>query len=237
MILILKSANLYQVHQGFFNLISTRIDNRTLLQTSVGVRIKDRRKQIEMTLEDLAAKTGLTASFISQVERGKANVSLHSLQIIAEALSVPVFYFVAKENITNTPLPKETPKPPVPIEQKQIVSGSYNPVVAPSRRSRLVLANTGLELELLVPNIGRKLIAFKARLAPQTFHIANHMKEPTEEILYMISGTLTLEFTDATYILHPDETIYFEGEKLIRMVNNSDVEDTVWISTITPGIF
>ncbi|NPV76068.1 MAG: helix-turn-helix transcriptional regulator [Anaerolineae bacterium] len=210
------------------------MDEQNPLQTNVGVRIKERRKQVEMTLDELAEKTGLTASFISQVERGKANISLNSLHTVAKALGVPVFYFVAEGD-----LPEESHT--FGRQELSTTNSSrgdkFNPVVIPAQRSKLVLPNTGIQIELLVPSIGRKLLSFKARLEPGKFHVANRLLESTEEILYVISGKLTLEFTDGTYTLSPDESIYFEGEKLLRMISASEDEDTVWISTITPGIF
>ncbi|MCC6146871.1 MAG: helix-turn-helix transcriptional regulator [Anaerolineaceae bacterium] len=207
---------------------SVKIEKLNTMHSNVGTRVKEFRKQAGMTLNNLAERTGLTASFISQVERGRASLSLNSLQALASALEIPVFQFIATEPSTedktlSTPMSSNSDK--------------FNPVVSPGKRSRFVLPDTGLELELLVPNIGRKLLSFKARLAPRTFHVAHPLIEPTEEILYVIAGTLTLEFTDALYVLHPEETIYFEGEKLLRMINNSETEEVVWISTITPGVF
>lgn len=210
------------------------MDDQNPLQTNVGARIKERRKQVEMTLDELAEKTGLTASFISQVERGKASISLNSLHALAKALGVPVFYFV-----TDSDIPEAIPASGRQEESLANVSRGekFNPVVIPEKRSKLVLPNTGIQIELLVPSIGRRLLSFKARLEPGKMHVANKLQEPTEEILYVISGKLTLEFTDGIYTLSPDESIYFEGEKLLRMISASEDEDTVWISSITPGIF
>lgn len=210
------------------------MEDQNLFQPSLGGRIKARRKLAGLTLEDLADKTGLTASFISQVERGKANVSLNSLQIIAVALGIPVLYFVGDPPAQLSPQSEGASNSLPPVAKTKEL---FNPVVLPNTRSRLVLPNSGIELELLVPNIGRKMISFKARLAPKITHVASHHKEPTEEILYVLSGTITLEFTDATFQLHPEETIYFEGHNLVRIINPSEFQDAIWISTITPGIF
>lgn len=53
---------------------------------SLGYRIQVRRKETGQSLRDLAGKRDLTASFISQVERGQTNPSIDSLRRIAEAL-------------------------------------------------------------------------------------------------------------------------------------------------------
>ena len=210
------------------------MNDQNILQTNVGARIKERRKLVEMTLGELAEKTSLTASFISQVERGKASISLNSLHSVSKALGVPVFHFVTDGN-TQEALSEPGHQELSPANTSR--GEKFNPVVIPGNRSKLVLPNTGIEIELLVPNIGRKLLSFKARLAPGKFHVANRLQEETEETLYVLSGKLILEFTDGSYTLSQDESIYFEGEKLLKMINGSEDEDTVWISSITPGIF
>lgn len=56
----------------------------------LGSRLKMARTRARMTLKVLAAKTGLSESFLSQLERDKANASLASLQRITRALGTNV---------------------------------------------------------------------------------------------------------------------------------------------------
>ena len=56
-----------------------------------------------MSLKDLAERIGLTASFLSQVERELAEPSITSLRKIAEALDVPIFYFLL-DNDNHSPV-------------------------------------------------------------------------------------------------------------------------------------
>ncbi|WP_221563190.1 helix-turn-helix domain-containing protein [Alkalihalobacillus sp. TS-13] len=61
---------------------------------SIGKQIKSLRKTSKMTLKELAGHTGVSISFLSQVERGKSSVTLESLKKIADALDVnPSFFF------------------------------------------------------------------------------------------------------------------------------------------------
>lgn len=69
------------------------------LAAAVGKRIKVLRSQWRWTQEHLAERTGLTAKFISEVETGKTNPSLRTLESIADALKVSLpslFAFVPK---------------------------------------------------------------------------------------------------------------------------------------------
>jgi transcriptional regulator with XRE-family HTH domain len=61
----------------------------------VGPKLKQRRNELNLSLRALAAETGLSAAFLSQIERGKSNPSLNSLQRIAKALNVSFYYFLS----------------------------------------------------------------------------------------------------------------------------------------------
>jgi transcriptional regulator with XRE-family HTH domain len=203
------------------------------INVNVGERLHKRRKELRLTLKELAMQSGLTASFLSQVEHNKVNLSLNSLQLLAEALDVPVMYFMAEDR-GNT---GKTKLPDVEIPQKtRDPRLNYSPVVGRDKRSRLILPESGLEFELLVPSLGQKMVAFKGCLSPNTEHLASRLRESTDEIIYVLSGELAIELEDGQYIVRSDESIYFEGDKLIRMVNVSD-QMTTWISVITPAVF
>ncbi len=60
----------------------------------IGGAIRQRRQRLGMTLKDLAAASGLSVPFLSQVERDQAMPSLVSLAQIASALDVETGYFI-----------------------------------------------------------------------------------------------------------------------------------------------
>lgn len=60
---------------------------------TLGARIRSIRQQRRQTLEALARQTGLTASFLSQVEREVVSPSVASLQKMAQALGTTVGTF------------------------------------------------------------------------------------------------------------------------------------------------
>ncbi len=59
----------------------------------IGQKIKELRTRQRITLKELAKKTGLTASFFSQLERNLTSPSVTSLEKIAQALDNKVSYF------------------------------------------------------------------------------------------------------------------------------------------------
>ena len=55
-----------------------------------GERLRSRRKELQMTLEDVAEKAQMNWSYIAQVERGERNVGIDNMSALAEALDVPL---------------------------------------------------------------------------------------------------------------------------------------------------
>lgn len=63
----------------------------------LGKKIKDIRLSKSVSLRDLAKHTGLTRSFLSQVERGKSSPSIASLERIACALHIRLSHFFEED--------------------------------------------------------------------------------------------------------------------------------------------
>lgn len=55
-----------------------------------GERLRSRRKEMKLTLEDVAEKAQMNWSYIAQVERGERNISIDNMTALAEALDVPL---------------------------------------------------------------------------------------------------------------------------------------------------
>ncbi|KQU13096.1 DNA-binding protein [Bacillus sp. Leaf13] len=70
---------------------------------SIGKKLKLLRKERKLTLKSLAEQTGVSISFLSQVERGKSSVTLESLKKIADTLDVsPSFFFSEDRSQENS---------------------------------------------------------------------------------------------------------------------------------------
>ena len=178
-----------------------------------GDKIRTRRQELGLSLRELARRTDLTASFLSQVERGLTSTSIESLRRIAAGLGVTILHFLA-----------ETPK--------------RSPVVRKGERSRLTLADTGLVYELLVPDLTRKMEIFIGNVKPGKKNFARApLREPTEECIFVLEGSLEVGLGTETYIIEEGDSVYFEGIQLTSLANASETDDVRWISIITPPVF
>jgi transcriptional regulator with XRE-family HTH domain len=205
------------------------------LNQNVSLRLKKRRKELSISLRHLAAQTNLSASFISQVEHGKAKLSLNSLQSIAEALQVPLLYFLSETDID----PENKPSSHLLTSQDAPSSphrDGYSPIVPLQDRPKLILPRSGVEYELIVPASNRKMVAIAGCLSAGTGNVARRLREPTEEFIFVLAGKLKVILENQVFILCPGDTIYFEGEQLQELICASQ-ETVRWISVITPAVF
>ncbi len=69
------------------------VDLETHLNTEVGRCIRGKRHESNLTLKQLANRTGLSVSLISQIELGKSAASMSTMHKLAAALSVKMTFF------------------------------------------------------------------------------------------------------------------------------------------------
>lgn len=181
---------------------------------SFGERIRARRKELGLSLEELAQRTALTASFLSLVERDMSNPSLESLRHIAEALGVPPFYF-SQENGGAT---------------------LQNPVVRAGGRIKVTFPPGDVTSELLVPNLRNKLEVFITHIKPAAGNIARTPQMDTEECLLVLEGQVRVVLHEQEYVLSAGDSIYIHGFAL-REISAVGETEAVFLSAITPPIF
>lgn len=186
-------------------------DGVTLL-TGMGERIRRRRQQQELSLQQLADRTGLTPSFLSQVERGVTEPSISSLRRIARALGVPVFYFLLED---------ERPEP----------------VVRRSRRRVLRLPGCQGQWELLSPpDPHSQLEVVLTRLPPGEASGDESTTHPGEECFVVLQGEMEIAVADAVYRLEEGDAIQIRAS-LPHWIRNPGEHELVVLAAITPPMF
>jgi DNA-binding NtrC family response regulator len=69
------------------------LDVEKRLNAMVGERARTRRHEMELTLKQVANRTGLSVSLISQIELGKSAASVLTLHKLSTALGIKMTYF------------------------------------------------------------------------------------------------------------------------------------------------
>ena len=178
----------------------------------LGERIRQQRQQLNLSLQELAARTGLTASFLSQVERDVTEPSISSLRRVASALEVPVFYFLLDER-------------------------TRSPVVRKAQRRILRLHDTAAQWELLSPSDPTlQLEVVITKLPPGVASGDEFTAHPGEECFVVLKGEMEITVAEETYRLHEGDAIQFRSTIPHRIRNGGETELQV-LAAITPPKF
>lgn len=71
-----------------------------------GALVRERRKALKMSQDDLALATGVSRRFVIQLEAGKASSQLGRALLVASAVGLRVFDLLAQDNTANALLPE-----------------------------------------------------------------------------------------------------------------------------------
>lgn len=177
----------------------------------VSDKIRSKRTEQKLTLKGLSEKTGLSVSFLSQVERGSSSLAITSLKKIADALETPITQFF--EGLTNHNYSvKSTDHKPFRIE------GSSAEYV------RLGGSFTGKALEPLHVTLSPG--------KPQD-KVFSH---PGEEFYYVLEGVVLFTVDGKEYILKVGDSIHFPSH-LPHTWENPLNEDAKVLCVLTPVLF
>lgn len=176
----------------------------------IGERIRQRRKELNLSLRALGSRTNLTASFLSQVENNQSSLSLASLQRIATALEVQMFALFGGDQ-------------------------SPSPVIRNTERPKLGICDAEICYELLSRDFDSQLMAVLIQIEPGGRRIAERLSKPTDELMYVLRGRLSIIIEEQTYTLEPGDSISYEGQSLREFAALGDHEACV-ICCLTPPV-
>jgi transcriptional regulator with XRE-family HTH domain len=178
--------------------VSTEVD--------VGERLRTLRRFRRYTLQSVAERSGLSESFLSQVERGRSNASIASLKRIADALGVTMADLFEPDGL---PGPR---------------------VLRREERPALQFGILGRKL-LLTPRPLQHLEVFAGELevggstGPEPYAHGD-----SEELFVVVSGTVRLELGGELFELERGDSIDYRSSTPHRAVNTGDeLAEVLWI--------
>ena len=180
------------------------------IEKSLATLLQDRRKQLGVTLQELADRSGLSPAFLSQAERGKTTPSLISILKLAEALQVDINYFVT------------------PPEPGSLVRRADGPV-----RIDMVSPVAYYRLDSAVKN--KKLTVLLVEIPPHCI-IPPVSRDEGEELIYVLSGRLRTEIDHEVFDLSPGDSLHLNSQSQRAISNITDsTTRCIWVGT--PPIF
>ena len=176
---------------------------------SLGKRLRELRKERGLTLAQLGQRAGLSASYLSQIERGVTMPSLATLTTIASALDVEVRYFF-EDDLSA-------------------------PSIVRSNQGKRLDSTAGAIVEFLSADLSDKKIQpyrLVCRPGASTDRPATH---PGEEVGFILKGQLTVTVGEETFVLEAGDSIHYQALQPHSWRNEGD-EECVAIWAVSPPI-
>lgn len=159
----------------------------------LGRRLRMSRRRLGLTLDALSGRTGLSKSFLSQMESGRANPTLESLHRIAEAVETPLSVLLGGPG-GAAPRPR--------------TAAALTTTYRPARGGRQWAEGEGRTYPLTAPGARR----FETVLAEGTpAHHAFVTSHPGEELCHVLAGRLRVEVGGERYALAAGDSLHYDS--------------------------
>lgn len=176
--------------------------------TEVGRRLREIRSQKQMTLRDVARRAGVSATLISDIERGKTSPTINSLSKISRALDEAIVHFI------------EEP-------------GSRE-IAHTTRRDRVTVISDRGEVQMTSLSAGiasGKMDVIEA-VYPAGSSTDRTMTHHGEKCGLVLEGELSVAIVGNVYSVRPGEAIHFRGtlEHSVSNIYNGETR-VLWMTT------
>jgi transcriptional regulator with XRE-family HTH domain len=187
----------------------------------LGRVLRTLRLEKNLTLTAVAQAAGVSASLISQVERGLATPSISALRRIAGALNIPIAaLFVGHVEASDGESDRK----------------SQRLVVRRHERKGLHVPRSKVVYELLTPDLNRKVEFLWLEYEPGSITHPEPMSHPGEENAICLEGSVVVIIEGQEFTLNEGDSISFDSGRPHQVENRSD-DRAVLISAITPPAF
>jgi transcriptional regulator with XRE-family HTH domain len=183
-------------------------------RTMLGNRLREARETARLSTRDAAARAGVSAGFISQLENGKCGVSVGVLKRLSAAVGISVADLLADETPVARP----------------VLRAHERPVFS---------TDGGLQKLLLSRPPLRQLEVYEG-----TFDVGGstgpeaYAHDNAQELFYVLTGHIELSIASETLILGPRDSVEYLSSVPHRAVNiGATTAQVMWITShFTPPI-
>ena len=176
----------------------------------VGPRLRARRRELGLTISEVAERAGLTAGFISQLERDLTSASLSSLYRICAVLGIRVGNLV-----------------------DDVPAGR---LIRREEQARRSLAMGDAEHLLLSSRDERRFHVTESHIPPGGSAGAELYTLPADvELVYVLRGSLELRVGGETHLLEEGDTLSYSPRDPHTWRNPSETDEAVVLWTALPN--
>lgn len=168
---------------------------------AVGRNVRAERLRKSWTLEDLAARSGVSKGMLVQVEQARTNPSIATICRLSTALGVPMAVLV------------EAPEAP----STQVVRAEEGVPLWRGRTGGLAKLMAGLDAH-------HQVELWDVRIPPGDAMVSEAHPAGTRELILVVEGELTLELDGTTRQAGPGDAIVFVADRPHTYRNDADIE-------------
>ncbi|MBY5934975.1 XRE family transcriptional regulator [Tateyamaria omphalii] len=176
-----------------------------VLEIAIGREVRAQRKQQNTTVAELARKTGLSLGMLSKIENGNTSPSLNTLQLLADALSVPLTSFFRQFE-----------------ERREAVHTKAGQGVELEREGTRANHQYSL-LGHIGANVSGVIVEPYLITLTNESDVFPTFQHGGIETIYMLEGEVDYRHGDNVYPLKPGDTLFFDAdaphgpERLVRL--------------------
>ena len=174
----------------------------------IGPTLRQRRKDLGLTLDRVAGPAGIASGFLSEIERDQASPSVATLIRLCDVLGIAVGSLFA----SNQPL-----------------------LVRAQERQKMRYGGQMIAYELLTSRTAHKMAAVMGALQPGGMSgPEQHTLNAEEEFVLVIEGEIVLQIGDQDYHLFQGDALTFDPRQRHRYLNPSADQTCRTLCMITP---
>ena len=172
----------------------------------VGSRIRQERKKLGITIEQLANNVGVSQGLISQIENGQTSPSLETLWKISSYLQIPIFHFFKSISSSDTYITRRE-------EQRE-----------------MKMLHPNIIYRLLSPSVFTNFEIFEMIVEPGDVSALPKLAHRGVEFGYILEGEIVVQLEHEMYHLQKGDSIYFKSSQPHRFFNPSTERSKgIWV--------
>jgi transcriptional regulator with XRE-family HTH domain len=175
----------------------------------LGARIRQARHAAGLTMAEVAARSGFTPGYISQVERGLTNPSLGALYRICDAVGTRTSALFFGDELA--------------AKQREPVRAHFG-VVRHDQRRVLIPPGADYRHEIICPDVQHAMEGLFTYAAPGVDSGQTPLTHPGEEMVIVVTGKVEYFLDEVPYLLEGGDVLYFEASIPHRWRNAGDDE-------------
>ncbi len=175
----------------------------------IGQRLKKNRLAKDMTLKDVESKAGVSATHISEIERGMTSPTIGALSRICEAIGVESASLIKEKYLSRMS------------------------IVGKNERKAMQFKDWGATYSSLTKDISNPKFSFlEVKLEPGIKRPEGKSTHEGEEFAFVTKGVMEIIIGDEQYILKEGDSIHYRADRPHAMRNIGGVTCcAVWVTS------